>query len=77
MPQSSPTTPLASGQVNHDRVSVELVEPDGVPPIIRISWPARPTIIDPKAFPDTAAAVARLFATASTELVRIKASRRL
>ena len=26
-----PITPLTSGQVNHDHLSVELVEPDGMP----------------------------------------------
>jgi hypothetical protein len=54
-----------------------LVEPDGMPPAVRITWPAAPTIVNPKQFPDTAATVARLFAEAATTLASIKANRRL
>ena len=46
-----PTTPLASAQINHDQLAVELVEPDGMPAMVRIVWPAAPTIVDPKRFP--------------------------
>jgi hypothetical protein len=68
-----PTTPLASGQINHDRIAVELIEPIGMPPIVRISWPPQPTIVDPKRFPDTAAAIAQLFARAHIVLASLKA----
>jgi hypothetical protein len=44
-----PITPLASGQVNHDHLSVELVEPDGMPAVVRIVWPTAPTITTPAA----------------------------
>ncbi len=64
MSQSSPITPLASSQINHDTISIELVEPDSLPAKVRIVWPTAPSIIDPKRFPDTAAAVAQLFARA-------------
>jgi hypothetical protein len=43
-----PITPLASGQINHDHLSVELIEPPGMPAIVRIVWPAQPTITHPK-----------------------------
>jgi hypothetical protein len=72
-----PITPLASAQINHDTIAIELVEPDGKPPKVKISWPAAPTIVDPKRFPDTAAAVAQLFARAHTVLAAIRAERRL
>jgi hypothetical protein len=68
---------LAHGQINRDQLAVELVEPDGMPAIVRIVWPAQPTIVDPRRFPEVAASIARLFATASTELARIKATKRL
>jgi hypothetical protein len=68
-----PTTPLASAQINHDQLAVELVEPDGMPAIVRIVWPAKPTIVDPRRFPDTASAVARLFARAHIVLAALKA----
>jgi hypothetical protein len=69
-----PTTPLASGQVNHDQLAVELVEPAGMPAMVRIVWPSAPTIVDPKRFPDTAATVAQLFARAHIVLAALKAS---
>jgi hypothetical protein len=72
-----PITPLASGQVNHDHLKVELVEPDNMPAVVRIVWPTAPTIVDPKRFPDTAAAIAQLFARAHIVLAAIRAERRL
>jgi hypothetical protein len=59
-----PITPLASAEINHDQLKVELVEPDSMPAVVRITWPAQPTVVDPKRFPDVAAAVAQLFARA-------------
>ena len=50
MSQSSPITPLASNQVNHDQLTIELIEPDGMPAMVRIVWPSAPTIVDPKRF---------------------------
>ena len=72
-----PITPLASAQINHDHLKVELVEPDTMPAMVRIVWPDASTVVDPKRFPDTAAMIARLFAEAATALARIKANRRL
>lgn len=72
-----PTTPLASSKIGHDAITVELIEPNGLPPKVKISWPAAPTIVDPKRFPDTAAAVAQLFARAHIVLAAIRAERRL
>jgi hypothetical protein len=73
VPQSSPITPLASAQINHDQLKVELVEPDTLPPMVKITWPEAPTIIDPKRFPDVAATVAQLFARAHIVLAALKA----
>ena len=68
-----PITPLASSQINHDHLSVELVEPEGMPAVVRIVWPPAPTVVDPKRFPDTAAAIAQLFARAHIVLASLKA----
>jgi hypothetical protein len=68
-----PITPLASSQINHDHVRVELVEPDTMPAVVRIVWPPQPTVVDPKRFPDVAAAVAQLFARAHIVLAGLKA----
>jgi hypothetical protein len=43
-----PITPLASSQINHDHLKVELVEPDTMPAMVRIVWPPQPTVVDPK-----------------------------
>jgi hypothetical protein len=72
-----PITPLASAQVNHDTIAIELIEPNGLPPEVKISWPAAPTIVDPRRFPDTAAADAQLFARAHIVLAAILAQRQL
>ena len=77
MSQSSPITPLASAQINHDSISIELLEPNAMPPMVRIVWPLQASLIDPRAFPDAAAAVAQLFARAHIVLAAIRAERRL
>jgi hypothetical protein len=51
-------TPLASSQVNHDQLKVELVELDTMPAMVRIVRPPQPTMVDPRRFPDTAATIA-------------------
>ena len=68
-----PITPLASSQIDHDHLKVELVEPDSMPAMVRIVWPPQPTIVDPKRFPDVAAAIATLFARAHVVLASLKA----
>jgi hypothetical protein len=66
-------TALASSQVNHDHLSVELIEPDSMPAIVRIVWPPQPTVVDPKRFGDLAAQVAQMFARAHIVLASLKA----
>ena len=68
-----PITPLASAAIDHDQIKIELIEPDSLPAKVRISWPSGPSIIDPKAFPDTAATIAQLFARAHIVLAAVKA----
>jgi hypothetical protein len=71
-----PITPLASSQINHDQLRIELVEPEAMPAMVRIVWPPQPTVVDPKRFPDVAAAVAQLFARAHVVLAALKAQGR-
>jgi hypothetical protein len=75
MPQH-PITPLASAEVNHDRVSIELVEPVGMPAMVKIVWPLKASVIDPRAFPDVARDIAQLFARAHIVLAALKANGR-
>ena len=44
--------------------------------MVRIVWPPQPSVIDPKRFPDLAAAMAQLFARAHIVLAGLKASGR-
>ena len=61
--------------LNHDQLVVELVEPDSMPAMVRMVWPAHPSIIDTGAFPDTAATIAQLFARAHIVLAALRAQR--
>jgi hypothetical protein len=64
---------LAHGQITvTDQLLVELIRPTDTPALIRILWPVQPTVTNPAQFPDTAAMVARLFASAATRVAAIK-----
>jgi hypothetical protein len=77
-PSNHPTIVLASGQFHlSDSITIELVQPDGEPGRIRITWPSHTTITTPAKYAEAAAAAMRLLASASTELSRIKAGKRL
>ena len=74
----SQSTDLARARINGaDTITVQLIRPEHDPAIVRILWPLQPTVTDHQRFPEMAAMLARLFATASTELARIKARRAL
>ena len=73
---SPSSTLLASAQVNHDDLKVELVEPVGLPPMGKITWPTAATEVDPRRFPDVAAQIAQLFARAHIVLAALKAGGR-
>jgi hypothetical protein len=67
---------LAHGTLNGaDTILIELIQPDNHPPVVRITWPTKSTIIPPARFTAAAAEAARLFAAASTNLAQIKAQR--
>ena len=70
----SESTDLARGAINGvDELSVQLIEPDRMPAVVRIVWPPQPTVCDTKRFPDTAATIAQLFARAHIVLAALKA----
>jgi hypothetical protein len=74
--KSSPRSALAESSIDgSDRIVVELLSPPDMPQVIMICWPQHSTVIAPTGFPSTASEIARLFARASTELTRIRASR--
>jgi hypothetical protein len=73
-----PTTPLASGQINsHDHLSVELVEPDSKPAMVRITWQVKATVCTPAQFDQVAATAMRLLANSVVTLAAIRARRKL
>jgi hypothetical protein len=66
-------TDLSAGNLNgSDRLTVELVEPTGKPPIIAITWPPKPTVCTPAQFDQVVAAAMRLLSTAVVELAALK-----
>ena len=74
----SQVTPLAESQITAvDTITIELVEADGTPAVVIIRWPAKPTVLHPRRFPDAAASIAQLFARAHVVLAAIKAERKL
>jgi hypothetical protein len=76
----SKVTELATAQLTpspHNPLTIELIEADDMPAVVIVSWPQQPTVLHPQRFPETAAMIARLFATAITELASIKYKRRL
>jgi hypothetical protein len=74
----SKLTELASGQItNSDAIVIVLSEPEDIPASVIIHWPAKPTVVDPRRFPDTASIIVRLFSEAHIALAGIRAGRRL
>jgi hypothetical protein len=76
----SSTAMLGEAQITqspHDTITVQLIERGDLPAIVSISWPESPSIVDPKAFGDSAAALVKLFSAAHVALAAIKARRRL
>jgi hypothetical protein len=68
------STDLARGHVGADEIIVQLIEPVGKPARIKITWPARPSLIYPKYFPEVASTLTSLFARAHIVLAGIKAA---
>jgi hypothetical protein len=74
----STITTLAEGQITPtDTITIELVEADETPTVIIVRWPLKATVCHPRRFPDTAAALVKMFAEAATRLAGIRSRRRL
>jgi hypothetical protein len=75
---SPSSTHLASGKItNADTLIVELVEPDGLPPIIRIRWPDKPSLCPPAQLNATVAAAMRVMSNAVVELAALRVRKKL
>src|SRR5215211_990998 len=72
------STILSTGPINGaDTLTIQLIQPDSMPAVVRIVWPTAATITTPAHYLAVASAAMRLLAEASTTLARIRASRRL
>jgi len=72
----SESTDLARGAINGvDELSVQLIQPDGMPAVVRINWPLRPTTAAAAHYPAVAAAIVKIIAESATALARHKAGR--
>ena len=72
----SKITELASGAITAvHTLTIELVEPGDHPPVVRITWPAKQSIIPPSRFNAVAADLTRLIAAAATRLTQLRAQR--
>ena len=72
------STILSSGTINGaDTLTIEVIQPDNMPAVVKIVWPTAATITTPAHYLEVASAAMRVLAEASTTLARIRASRRL
>jgi hypothetical protein len=72
------TTQLAHGKItNADELTIELVEPPGLPPTIRIAWPPKPSITTPAHFDAAVATTMRLLSAAVIELAALRVYKKL
>jgi hypothetical protein len=62
---ASVTTQLAHGKINNaDTLTVELIQPPDMPPVIRLRWPEKPLITTPDAYANVAAGIMQILAAA-------------
>jgi hypothetical protein len=72
------STILSSGPIDGAAaLTIELIQPDSTPAVVKIVWPTGATIPPPRPYLEVASAAMRLLADASTNLARIRARRRL
>ena len=77
MSQSS-ITPLSSGSLNGQTLTIELVEPgNDLPNAVVVKWPAKPTIASPAAFDKVVADAMKVLSNAVVELAAIRVWKRL
>ena len=68
------TTQLAQCKIsNADRLTIELVEPPGMPPVIRLRWPDKPSVCTPDAYANTAAAAMQILSAGRHRTRRVAA----
>ena len=63
------------GGTSDESIQVVLVEPDAMPSAVIIHWPRQPSVVNPRDFPNVAAMLTRIFASAATKLAGLKAGK--
>ena len=74
----SNVTPLSSGSLNGQTLTIELVEPgNDLPNAVAIRWPQKPTVTSPAAFDQAVAAAMKILSNAVIELAALKVWKKL
>jgi hypothetical protein len=72
------TTQLAHGKItNADTLTIELIQPPDMPPMIRIRWPDKPSLCPPSQFDAAVAAAMRILSNAVVKLAAIRVLKKL
>jgi hypothetical protein len=71
-------TPLSSGSLNGQTLTIELVEPgNDLPNAVVVKWPAKPTIASPAAFDKVVADAMKILSNAVVELAALRVWKKL
>ena len=74
----SNVTPLSSGSLNGQTLTIELVESgNDLPNAVVVKWPVKPTISSPAAFDKVVADAMKVLSNAVVELAAIRVWKRL
>ena len=74
----SNVTPLSSGTINGQTLTIELVEPgNDLPNAVVVKWPVKPTIASPAAFDKVVADAMKVLSNAVVELAAIRVWKKL
>jgi hypothetical protein len=75
---SPSSTPLSSGHLNGQTLTIELVEPgNDLPNAVVVKWPVKPTITSPAAFDKLVADAMKILSNAVVELAALRVSKKL
>jgi hypothetical protein len=71
-------TPLSSGSLNGQTLTIELVEPwNDLPNAVVVKWPVKPTITSPAAFDKAVADTMKVLSNAVVELAALRVWKKL
>ena len=74
----SQTTPLSSGTLNGQTITIELVEPGNhQPPVIVVKWPPKASVCPPASFDQLVAGAMRILSNAVVELAAIRVLKKI